>query len=178
MKQYMYIDKFIKSLNFLSCVLAPCLCYRCHHGQLALICVYVDDIIICTSDLKNMVEIKSRFLDRYDMTNMGRLTSFMNIRVMWEETGVRLDQQRYAEKVLCRHAGLVGTSIKKNPLPSNAIDILADDTGNYSTEQSEFVRMFPYRKSDAISGYAYETECRIRSRSAVATMQAIKSGGM
>ena len=86
-----HIDKFMKSLNFQSCVLDPCLYYRYHHGQLALICVYVDDIIICTSDMQYMVEIKNRFLDRYDMTDMGRLTSFLNIRVTWEETGVRLD---------------------------------------------------------------------------------------
>ena len=39
------------------------------------------------------------------MTDMGRLTSFLNIRVTWEETGVRLDQQRYAKKVLRKHAG-------------------------------------------------------------------------
>ena len=84
-----------------------------------------------------MVEIKSRFLVRYDMTDMGRLTSFLNIRVTWEETGARLDQQRYAEKVLRKHAGLVGTSIKKNPLPSNAMDTLAEDTKNYSMEQLE-----------------------------------------
>ena len=63
-----HIDKFIKSLNFQSCVLDPCLCYQYHHGQLALICVYVDDIIICTSDMQYMVEIKNSFLDRYDMT--------------------------------------------------------------------------------------------------------------
>ena len=31
--------------------------------------------------MQYMVEIKSRFLDRYDMTDMGRLTSFLNIRV-------------------------------------------------------------------------------------------------
>ena len=29
---------------------------------------------------------------RYDMTDTGRLTSFLNIRVAWEETGARLDQ--------------------------------------------------------------------------------------
>ena len=81
--------------------------------------MYVDDTIICTSDMKHMVEIKSRYLDRYDMTDMGRLTSFLNIHVTWERSGVRLDQQRYAEKVLRKHAGLVGTGIKKKPLTSN-----------------------------------------------------------
>ena len=57
-----HIDKFIKSLNFQSCV-DPCLYYLYHHGQLASICVYVDDIIICTSDMQFMVKIKNRFLD-------------------------------------------------------------------------------------------------------------------
>ena len=62
-------------------MLDPCVYYRYHHGQLAFICVYVDDIIISTSDMKYMVEIKSRFLERYDKTDMGLLTSFLNIHV-------------------------------------------------------------------------------------------------
>ena len=48
---YLYIDKFIKFLNFQSCVLDPCLYYCYQHSKLALICVYVDDIIIYTSDM-------------------------------------------------------------------------------------------------------------------------------
>ena len=59
---------------------------------------------------------------------------------------MRLDQQRYAEKILRKHAGLVGTGFKKNPLPSNATDMPAEDTGDYSPEQSEIMRTFPYRR--------------------------------
>ena len=77
--------------------------------------MYVVDIIIYTSDMQYMVEMKSRFLERYDMSIMERLTSLLNIRVTWKEISVRLDQQRYAEKVLRKRAGLVGTSSKKNP---------------------------------------------------------------
>ena len=62
--------------------------------------------------MQYMIEIKNSFLDRYDMTDMGRLSSFLNILVTWEETGVRLDKQRYAKKVLRKHAGLVGSTIK------------------------------------------------------------------
>ena len=91
--------------------------------------------------MQYMVEIKSRYLQRYDMTDMERLTSFLNIRVTWEETGVRLDQQRYAEKVLRNHGELVLTGIKKT-LPSNATYMLAKNTGDYSLEQSDFVRTF------------------------------------
>ena len=38
--------KFIKSLNFKSCVLEPCLYYRYYKGELMLLTIYVDDIII------------------------------------------------------------------------------------------------------------------------------------
>ena len=71
---------------------------------LPLICMYDDDIILCTSDMQYMVEIKNRFLDRYDMTDMGRLTSFLNIRAV-----------RPAKIRRKGTAGLVGTSSKKNP---------------------------------------------------------------
>ena len=34
--------------------------------------------------------------------------------------------------MLRKHAGLVGTGTKKNPLPRMATDMLAEDTGDYS----------------------------------------------
>ena len=85
-----------------------------------------------------MIEIKSRVLDCCDVTDIERLTLFLNICVTWEETGVRL--------VLLR-------STNKNPLPSNATDMLAEDTGNYSPEQSNFVRTVPYCELEGATPY-------------------------
>ena len=113
----------------------PFLFYHYHHGQLALICVYVNDIIICSSDMQYMAVIKSRFQARYDIIIVGRLTSFLNIRVTWKETGLRLDQQQYAEKVQRKHMGQVP---RKKHCPAMLRDNLS--------EQTDFVRTCPYRE--------------------------------
>ena len=73
-----------------------------------------------------MVDIKSKFLDSYDLTNMGRLTSFLNIRATWEETGVRLDHQLNA--YVC---GTGWDRCQKEPISSNTTGTQADDTGGY-----------------------------------------------
>jgi hypothetical protein len=41
-----HLDKYIKSLHFTPCILDPCMYYRWKDGKLALILVYVDDILI------------------------------------------------------------------------------------------------------------------------------------
>ena len=56
--------------------------------------------------------------------------------------------------------------------------MVSEDTGDYSLEQSDFVRTFPYIYGgcDAIFSKAHGTGCRVRSWSAVAAKQATKPG--
>ena len=47
-----------------------------------LLTIYVDDIIIACADLNYAKEIKSKFCDHFDMTDMGEMEHFLNVRVV------------------------------------------------------------------------------------------------
>ena len=61
----------------------------------------------------------------------------------------------YGYNKLPKHAGLVGTDTKKNPLPSNATNMLAEDTGDYSPEQSDLVLTFFYIYRELVGATPY-----------------------
>ena len=142
-----HIDKYIKSLNFKPCVLDPCLYFRWHQGNLALILVYVDDILIAHYDLSFICSIKESFCSTFDMTDMGEMKYFLNIKITRTRTATSLfmDQTTYAKKILAKFTDYLGTKkAKKYPFPDDAMDQLAS-TPVLTAAQQLFVDNFPYR---------------------------------
>eukprot|EP00602_Paraphysomonas_sp_CaronLab_P001187 CAMPEP_0185020694 /NCGR_PEP_ID=MMETSP1103-20130426/3325_1 /TAXON_ID=36769 /ORGANISM="Paraphysomonas bandaiensis, Strain Caron Lab Isolate" /LENGTH=1580 /DNA_ID=CAMNT_0027551749 /DNA_START=34 /DNA_END=4776 /DNA_ORIENTATION=- len=141
-----HIDKFIKSMQFRSCVLDTCLYYRWHQGKLTLLLLYVDDIIIASVDFEFLVFVKNKFCQTFEMRDMGECQSFLNIRITRGEDWFKLDQSKYAEKVIQKFNHVMGNSRKNKeaPLPSNAQELLAAER-ELTSEQEEWVSKFPYR---------------------------------
>jgi hypothetical protein len=141
-----HLDKYIKSLNFKPSVLDSCLYYRWHEGKLALILVYVDDILIAHHDLSFICEIKEAFLSTFDMTDMGEMEHFLNIKITRTTKCLRMDQTTYAHKILAKFATYLGGTKKKkkHPFPADAQERLADTTP-ITEAQQRFVDAFPYR---------------------------------
>ena len=75
------LDKYIKSLHFVPCVLKPCMYHMQYKGTPMYLCIYVNDIIIACSELAYICEIKQKLRDRYDVIDMGALEHFLNVRV-------------------------------------------------------------------------------------------------
>ena len=72
-----HLNQFIKSLGFTQCVLDTCLYYKYKDGRIALLAVYVDDIMIASADVEYIKEIKKQFCKKFDMTDIyGRVASF------------------------------------------------------------------------------------------------------
>ena len=141
-----HIDKFIKSMQFRSCVLDTCLYYRWHQGKLTLLLLYVDDIIIASVDFEFLVFVKNKFCQTFEMRDMGECQSFLNIRITRGEDWFKLDQSQYAEKVIQKFNHVMGNSRKNKeaPLPSNAQELLAAER-ELTSEQEDWVSKFPYR---------------------------------
>jgi hypothetical protein len=141
-----HLDKYIKSLHFTPSILDPCLYYRWKDGKLALILVYVDDILIAYKDLSFICTIKESFLSTFDMTDMGEMQHFLNIKITRTTNSLRMDQTTYAMKILAKFAAYLGKSKKgkKYPFPTDAMERLADTTPITNAQQL-FVNCFPYR---------------------------------
>ena len=53
--------------------------------------IYVDDIIIACTNVDSVREIKTRFCSTFDMSDMGELVHFLNVRVTRTSSFLQLD---------------------------------------------------------------------------------------
>ncbi len=88
-----HLHKFIKSLHFKPCVLEPCLYHTVYKGERMLLTIYVDDIIIACANQDYIKEVKALFCAKFDMSDMGELEHFLNVRVTRSSGSLRLDQE-------------------------------------------------------------------------------------
>ena len=141
-----HIDKFIKSLHFTACILDTCLYMRWSNGQLHLLLIYVDDIIIASADLTYLESVKRRFCETFEMHDLGVCKRFLNIRITRGEDWYMLDQSEYAKNIVKKFSSFMGKSSKnkETPLPTNVQDLLAEQR-ELTEEQKQWVESFPYR---------------------------------
>ena len=87
-------------------------------------------ILIVCANIQYICEMKAKFCSRFDMSDMGELKHFLNIRVTRTRKYMQLDQSVYAViKVLNMFEAFLGSTQKtrKYPLPSNAVDLIAQE---------------------------------------------------
>jgi len=63
--------------------------------------VYVDDLV-SIGDLESVQSINKKLNIRFEMSDLGPLSNFLGIAVTWDENGLHLSQERYAEEILQR----------------------------------------------------------------------------
>lgn len=71
-------------------------------GNLLLLCLYVDHLLVTGSDLKEIEDFNSLMMSEFEMTNLGRLTYFLRMEFVKTPKGTMLHQQKYATEVLKR----------------------------------------------------------------------------
>jgi len=85
------------------------------NGVIAIVLVYVDDIICAT----NKASWKTRFFaelnQKYGMKDMGRLSNYLGIQVDWQEEGVLVHQSKYAQEIL-EHFGFADAVGCRSPM--------------------------------------------------------------
>ena len=57
--------------------------------------IYVGDIIIAYVNLDYVLEMKAKFCSQFDMTDLGALEHFLNVRVTRSREYIQLDQSLY-----------------------------------------------------------------------------------
>jgi hypothetical protein len=140
------LNRFITDdLKFQPCVLEPCLYHCMHNGELMLILIYVDDILLVCRNLDFLKEIKDRFCDKFEMSDLSELRHFLNVRVTRTRQYLHLDQSVYLGKIIEKHAHYVGQKKRKSPLPSDVLKQLAEEQTDLNPEEQEFLDNFPYR---------------------------------
>ena len=98
--------------------------------------VYVDDITILGRDLEAIKLLKSDLSERFEMTDLGEMTSYLGIRVTRDRSLKRLeiDQSGYLTDVLERF-GMSNATSHNTPLPAGADEHLVKFDGEASTSE-------------------------------------------
>ena len=91
--------------------------YRTKDGRFVLIIVYVDDAIFCGKDKALVLELKQRFMKKWECRDLGDVKEFLRMRITRKGSEIHLDQCAYLEKVLQR-CGMQNAHSVPTPLPA------------------------------------------------------------
>lgn len=97
------IDSFLLQLGFVKCSVEHGIYISGkNEGELLLICLYVDDLLITGSVPKQIEDLKRKLKSEFEMTDLGELTYFLGLEFVRTETGIVLHQRKYISEVLKR----------------------------------------------------------------------------
>ena len=73
-------------------------------GHLIILLLYVDDLILTSSDPKLINHVKYSLKKKFDITDLGYLHYFLGLQVLQSNEGIPLSQSKYAYDLLyCIH---------------------------------------------------------------------------
>ena len=64
------------------------------HNQIAIILLWVDDILITSKTEAHLMQIKTRLNSRFKMTDLGKLSWFLGIQFECENNAIEMNQSR------------------------------------------------------------------------------------
>src|SRR6266436_185325 len=90
--------------------------FRNEHGFVIAI-IYVDDATFCRPNIVLVMELKRKFMQRWECWDLGDVMEFLRMRITKEDGKVHLDQCTYLETVLQR-CGMQNAKSATTPLPA------------------------------------------------------------
>jgi hypothetical protein len=114
-------DRTLSSAGFVINEADRCVYYHYGGGAGVILCLYVDDILIFSTNIDAIKEVKSFISKSFDMKDLGEADVILNIKLIKGENGITLSQSHYLEKILSRF-GYVDS--KPSPTPYDLSVIL------------------------------------------------------
>ena len=97
------IGNYLKEIDFVQSASDPCI-YTSSEGELAIVAVYVDDLIIAAKTDVKMNKIKDALSRKYKMKDLGELNHFVGVKVVQNHVNnsVWLGQPAYSKCILSK----------------------------------------------------------------------------
>ena len=94
------LDAFLKELNFIQSKSDPCV-YTRINGELMIIAIYVDDIVIAGKSVGQIDELKEKLKCKYKLSDLGDLKYFLGVKVDKLKNGsFFLSQEAFTRRIL------------------------------------------------------------------------------
>ncbi|KAK1431599.1 hypothetical protein QVD17_08069 [Tagetes erecta] len=87
-------------MNFLKCPKEQSVYRKYKNSNLLIIALYVDDLFVTGTSLSIINEFKNGMSNKFEMTDLGRLTYYLGIEVSQSNSGITIKQEKYALKIL------------------------------------------------------------------------------
>ena len=96
------LGEYLESIGFQTNRADPCVFVRFKDKKLAIIAVYVDDLIISTSDIEEMESIKNILATQFKMKDLGQLHYCLGMSIIQNEGGkqIVIHQKQYILKMI------------------------------------------------------------------------------
>jgi hypothetical protein len=109
------LDNTLKKMNFIQSEHEHAMYRRSCGGDVLLIGVYVDDLVITGSSLAAVKEFKEEMKRAFLMSDLGLLSFYLGIEVRQDAEGITLQQAHYAKKIL-EMAGMADCKAVATPM--------------------------------------------------------------
>lgn len=96
----MILNSFLLENDFVRNCVDPCVYTKHVKDQMIVILVWVDDLIIATSNNSLLCEVKELMKNKYHMKDLGKLSYFLGIEFDQGKDYIKMSQQKYVYKVL------------------------------------------------------------------------------
>nr|XP_017221153.1 PREDICTED: uncharacterized mitochondrial protein AtMg00810-like [Daucus carota subsp. sativus] len=116
---YGKIAEFLSLCGYVMAQSDSSLFVKIREGKLAVVLVYVDDLIITGDDIEEIFQTKKNLSVRFQMKELGELKHFLGLEVDHTENGLFLCQQKYATDLLKRF-GMLECKPVSTPMEPNA----------------------------------------------------------
>lgn len=102
-------------MGFTRCPYEHAVYTRREAGELLVISVYVDDLLVTGTNVAFIERFKERMSNIFEMSNLGKLNYYLGIEVDQGQGYIELKQSGYAKKILER-AGMLQYNSTKYPM--------------------------------------------------------------
>ena len=92
--------------------------YKQNMGKIAMLIVYVDDIVITGDNHEEISHLKTHLAQEFEVKDLGHLRYFLGIEVSRGPKGMFLSQRKYVLDLL-REAGMLGCRPASTPIEQN-----------------------------------------------------------
>ncbi|KAL4589803.1 hypothetical protein LXL04_002713 [Taraxacum kok-saghyz] len=109
------LNKFLKGLGFARCPQEHAVYTRRKVGQLLVVGIYVDDLIVTGTNVTEISKVKQQMSAEFDISDLGLLSYYLGIEVSQREGRIRLKQAAYTKRVL-EKSGMLECNSTKYPM--------------------------------------------------------------
>ena len=95
------MDSFLLETGFSKCHSDNTIYTKKVGKSLIILVIYVDDLILTSSDPNLINHVKSNLKNKFEMIDFGHLHYFLGLQVLQSKEGISLSQSRYACDLLC-----------------------------------------------------------------------------